>query len=474
MKYCSHCGHELREGVKVCPNCGHHILDTQPKKKGMSKKNKSIIIITALILLALIIAFFVVSQFLSPDKQLANISESIEEENATLLIENIDNDISKTDAEAYFAYINEAGSKDTVLEDLDKVRNTDFNNSMYEEVEDGMNLLLTVEEKGKQYLIFKNYNIEIPKVSVYSYDDFNIDEFTYQYNGKDRRWNGTTDKVMDLIPGIYSFEGTSKIGEDEYSGLMNVDLTDSEHITFNPGYYNISLTENISFSSIDIDYDDIAIKVNGEDRPADFSQYEVNIGPFKIGEEVNIETLVNTGGKQLINEGQVVNPTEDELNFEYMSSGIVEPTVRLELEHDQDKLREVADEQMNAEMKKTAQKDFEENLEDNAKLFVENYLYALESMYLFEDINEVEDFVEEGSGVYNTLVNNINSGTFEGMFIFNVSVTNYSKENNTITLTANTERDYDALPSSQSFKTVYTINYDPENLRFTIVDFRDI
>src|SRR5699024_11728126 len=121
-----------------------------------------------------------------------------------------------------------------------------------------------------------------------------------------------------------------------------------------------------------------------------------------------------------------------------------------------------------------SQKDFEENLEDNAKLFIENYLYALESMYLFEDINEVEDFVEEGSGVYNTLVNNINSGTFEGMFIFNVSVTNYSKENNTITLTANTERDYDALPSSQSFKTVYTINYDPENLRFTIVDFRDI
>ena len=51
MKYCSHCGHELREGVKVCPNCGHHILDTQPKKKGMSKKNKSIIIITALIYL---------------------------------------------------------------------------------------------------------------------------------------------------------------------------------------------------------------------------------------------------------------------------------------------------------------------------------------------------------------------------------------------------------------------------------------
>src|SRR5699024_12222503 len=100
--------------------------------------------------------------------------------------------------------------------------------------------------------------------------------------------------------------------------------------------------------------------------------------------------------------------------------------------------------------------------------------YDLEYMYLFEDINEVEDFVEEGSGVYNTLVNNINSGTFEGMFIFNVSVTNYSKENNTITLTANTERDYDALPSSQSFKTVYTINYDPENLRFTIVDFRDI
>src|SRR5699024_7739812 len=151
MKYCSHCGHELREGVNVCPNCGQHIHDTQPKKKGMSKKNKSIIIITALIILALIIAFFVVSQFLSPDKQLANISQAIEEENETLLIENIHNDVSKTDAEAYFAYIDEAGSRDTVREDLDTVRTTDVNSSMSKQVEDGMNLLSTVEEKRKQY-----------------------------------------------------------------------------------------------------------------------------------------------------------------------------------------------------------------------------------------------------------------------------------------------------------------------------------
>lgn len=279
---------------------------------------------------------------------------------------------------------------------------------------------------------------------------------------------------MDLIPGIYSFEGTSRIDDTEYSGTMQVDLTDSEHISFNPGYFNINLTENISYSSLDVDYDDIAIKVNGEDTPADFSQYEVTIGPFKYGDEISIETIVNTGGKQLTSDPQIVNSEDAEINFEYQSNGTVEPITRLELEHDQDEIREVADEQMNKEMKENAREDFEENLEDNAKLFVENYLFALETMYLYEDINEVEDYIEEGSGVYNTLSNNISSGTFEGMLIYNISTTNYQREDNTITLTANTERDYDALSESQSFKTVYTLEYDPDALTFTIVDFRDI
>lgn len=475
MKYCSNCGHELREGTTVCTNCGHSIEGkrTESIKRGMSKKSKSIIFGAVILLLLITIALVVFSQILSPKNQLDNISQAVEEEDPALLVENIDNEITEVDAEAYFQYINESGGKDSIIEDLNSLKES-ADNLVYDEISDGMNTLLTVEENDKQYLLFKNYDIEIPKVSVYSYEDYNIDEFIYDYNEKERRWNGTTDKVMDLIPGIYSFEGTSRIDDTEYSGTMQVDLTDSEHISFNPGYFNINLTENISYSSLDVDYDDIAIKVNGEDTPADFSQYEVTIGPFKTGDEISIETIVNAGGKQLTSDPQVVNSEDAEINFEYQTNGTVEPVARLELEHDKDEIREVADEQMNEEMKENAREDFEENLEDNAKLFVENYLFALETMYLYEDINEVEDYIEEGSGVYNTLSNNISSGTFEGMLIYNISTTNYQREDNTITLTANTERDYDALSESQSFKTVYTLEYDPDALTFTIVDFRDI
>lgn len=475
MKYCSNCGHELREGTTVCTNCGQSIDGKKPEssKRGMSKKSKTIIIGAVILVLLITIALVIVSQMLSPKNQLDNISQAIEEENTALLVENIDNVISETDAEAYFQYINESGGKDTMVEDLNSVQES-ADNMVYDEITDGMNTLLTVEENGKQYLLFKNYNIEIPKVSVYSYEDYNIEEFTYDYNDKERRWNGTTDKVMDLIPGIYSFEGVSRIDDTEYNGTMQVDLTDSEHISFNPGYFNINLTENISYSSLDVDFDDIAIKVNGEDTPVDFSQYEVTIGPFKSGDEISIETIVNAGGKQLTSDPQVLNSEDAEINFEYQSNGTVEPVARLELEHDQDEIREVADEQMNEEMKENAREDFEENLEDNAEMFVQSYLYALERMYLYEDINEVEDYIEEGSGVYNTLSNNISNGTFEGMSIYNISTTNYQRDDNTITITANTERDYDALDGPQSFKTLYTLEYDPEALTFTIVDFRDI
>lgn len=230
-----------------------------------------------------------------------------------------------------------------------------------------------------------------------------------------------------------------------------MDLTNDTLASFNPGYFKINLTENISYSSIDIDFDDIAIKVNGEDTPADFSQYEVTIGPFKTGEEVSIETIVNASGKQLTDGAQVVNPEED-IILEYTSNGLVEPVVSLELEHDEDEIREVADEQMNKEMKESAREDFEENLEDNAKMIVENYIYSLEAMYLFEDINEVEEYIEEGSGVYNSLSNNIASDTFDGMYIYSVSTSNYSKGDNVITLTANLKREYDVLNEPPVFQ----------------------
>lgn len=68
-------------------------------------------------------------------------------------------------------------------------------------------------------------------------------------------------------------------------------------VSFNPSYFQFNLTENISYSSID--FNDIAIKVNDKDTSADFSKYEVMIGPFKTGEEVSIETIVNAIGKQL-------------------------------------------------------------------------------------------------------------------------------------------------------------------------------
>src|SRR5699024_4738445 len=125
MKYCSQCGHELRDGVKVCPNCGHKVDGLIQNRKGMSKKNKAIIIIVGILILAVIIAFVVIAQLLSPEKQVANISQAIEEENPTSLVENIDNDISKKDAEAFFAYLNESGGKDDVLEELERVQNVD-------------------------------------------------------------------------------------------------------------------------------------------------------------------------------------------------------------------------------------------------------------------------------------------------------------------------------------------------------------
>lgn len=472
MKYCSNCGQELREDVSVCTNCGHKI--NKKKLSDFRRSTKVFLILGILAVILLIIVFLVFNQKLSPEKQLNNIAQAVENEDSVMLVENIDNNITETEAEAYFRYINETLGKNEYREKIERIINGNLKDSAYDDIYDGMYQLLEVSENGKQYLLFKNYDINIPKTPAYNYDNYNIDEFTYKYKDENKRWNGTSEKVIDLIPGIYELYGKTKVNENEYDGVMTVDFSDSNITSFNPGYYYVSLTENISYTIHDVDSEDLSIKINGKEIDADFSQYTEMVGPFSLDEDVEIQTTVNIGGQSLASDPQVINTEVDNVNLEYSHNGNVEPIVHFELNHDEDELTKASSQIMSEEMEQEARENFEDNLEENAKFFVEDYIYSLERMYQFEDINEVEDYIEQDSAVYNTLSNNISSGTFDGMTIYSVSTTDYSKNDNVITLTANSERDYDALDSVTTFSTVYTLNYDPEDLSFTIVDFRDI
>lgn len=482
MKYCSNCGNEIRPGVTVCTHCGHKLNSEVSNNESLGRsdnpkkeKQMKITIISAVLIAVVIILFItIMNHMLSPVNQLDSIKKAVVSEDTSALIENLDNTITVEEADAYIKYINETMGLSNYESEIDDLENSVSGDLAYEYIFDGLYTLLEIEADGKQYLIFDDYNISIPKENVFIYDDYNIEQFTYSISDEKQNWNGTSDKFADLIPGIYNFKGTAQVDGESFNATMNVDFTNMNQAVYNPEYYYINITEDISWSYLgEVTEEDINVSINGEESNINLADYNNITGPFNINEDVTVEASVTIDGNTLRSTPQTINSESNDVETIYHGE-YMEPVMSIMLQFNEDEVGTAADNKRDRESKESEREYFEEYMEENAEAFVQDYLYALESMYTFEDINEVEDFINEDSGVYNTLVNNINSGTFEGMFIYNVSVTNFKQEDNIITVTANTERDYNALSEPTSFSTVYTLEYNPETLDFRIVDFRDI
>ena len=117
---------------------------------------------------------------------------------------------------------------------------------------------------------------------------------------------------------------------------------------------------------------------------------------------------------------------------------------------------------------------FEEDMESNAENLVRDYLNALEFMYMFDDIGEVEPYIAEGSDILDILEGNLDSDSFGNMDIQRVSFSNYSKDGNSIVIDAETRRMHDDIDDPVTYSTRYNIQYDPETLELKITSFSDL
>lgn len=274
MKYCSNCGQPLREGVKVCTNCGKPVQQSKPNhsntqqdyhnqsrqdkheqhqyqgynnhnqngyadrhdqqpRKGDNKKTWIIIAVIAVLLIALIVAFSVLKNQFSPEKQASNIAQAIKKDDEKALAKEVttqnDQKLSKQEARAYLNYIkteddlNNVGSN--VEQSAKEIKDNRYNNLS---VDANGNNVLNISKDGKKFLFFDNYSFNVPQKSVSIYPSSSGD-ITYEYNGKKRTTTVTEDdeKTLGTFPiGDYNLKATKDIDGKKFKGALMINMSD--------------------------------------------------------------------------------------------------------------------------------------------------------------------------------------------------------------------------------------------------------
>lgn len=488
MKFCKNCGHELRPDVKVCTNCGHKVgtgdqennkleRQSEPKAPMDPKKKKFLsVVIAAIVILAIALAvtYNMVSNSLSPNNQLDAIAEAVSAEDAEALTDAVDNDITIEEAEAHISYINQVSGFSQYNSWIDAAKSDLDNGASGSEVYDGLYTLLSVNRDGSQYVIFDDYSFTIPRMNIYVSDQYDIDAFTYTLGDSEQQWDSGSEKFAELIPGIYSFEGSAVVDEESYDSTMSINFNEGETAVFEPGFFYLNISENVtSMVFEDISEENITVTVNDEAADVDLNDYENRVGPYAFDEEINMNATLEYAGETFESDTEAVQVSPDEIETSYPMAGTV-PVHGVALEFDEDAIAEAGEAERNQAQVEEEREEFEADMEDNVETFVTDYLFALEMMYMFDDINEVDEFVDDDSDTYANLQDNLDSGTFEGMNISNITFSNFSQDGDTITIDVESERDYDSLDAPIDVTTRYTVAYDSEEVELEIAGFEDL
>lgn len=501
MKYCKNCGAELREGAKVCTQCGAKQPDggdagqhktsgeytrknsTHQPKKPMEPRKKKILWASVggaiIVILALFITYKVLENIYSPDSMLNDFSAAVSNEDPEALKSAVATDISDEEAEAYISLIDNDIGFSQFSEWVANV-NTELKENSYDPDTTYQGYeLFTLSEDGKHLGLFDDYELTIPKYNVKVDSEASVDTFTYQINGEDKEWSTNSEKFAELIPGKYIFTGSGIKDDESFDARMTVDFavddaSEGAYGDFEVDLYYVAFTAPILSSfQYDIAQDDITLNVNGEElEDVDLNNSDASLaGPFHFGEDYEITGTLNYEDENFDMEPVTLNLSSEDMDETYETST---PYHEVEIDFDNEALASHQEDVREKERNDERREEFEGNMEDEVELFLRDYLYALEDMYREEDVSEVEDFIEADSVIESTFQSNIDAGTFEGMLITNIDFSNYEENDGSITIDVSSKRNYDALDSPADFNNRYNVEYNSDDLSFTITHFEDI
>lgn len=221
MKSCPKCGQQAQDDVQICTQCGHKFdsrqalyrksTDEDIQTNNIKMRKMVPWAIGFFILILIIILFFLLRNFNSPEAQtkiLVNAIENNDKQKVATLLSTKDNKVDSEEAKVYINYIkDEVGLKQFVSDlknTVHKLNKSKTSVASYIQTRSGQNIL-RVSKNGTRYIFFDNMSFTAPtKQPIVKPKEKT--KYEFKSGGKKKMVIAEANKVTPIgnfIPGTY-------------------------------------------------------------------------------------------------------------------------------------------------------------------------------------------------------------------------------------------------------------------------------
>ncbi|MEG9295994.1 hypothetical protein V6B33_06015 [Mangrovibacillus sp. Mu-81] len=280
MKFCTSCGQKIDKNSPFCNGCGAKIekkgtvqaksSSPLPSFASLSKKTKIIIGSVLLVLILCISLYKIGEAYTDKANLLENFEKQLEKGNTEELVRLLDSKkdsqkITKKNVQAMVDFLKEnPGSEETLLAQLkENVKADGVLTVEASAANDYPDQLVTLEKRGKKFLIYDNYDLVLQPFPMNIYTNYH--DLRFYVDGKEIKpaaAEGDMITIGSFIPGEYNVKAVLKsdfVELEKEADVNHIGPTDTD-LLFEIDY--VQVHTNVEGASVFINDKDTGLKVN--------------------------------------------------------------------------------------------------------------------------------------------------------------------------------------------------------------------
>lgn len=280
MKYCTQCGNQMEDNALFCTKCGASFGNskgvenkptTQKSVRKLTKKQKTLVVISIIIALAAII-FFSTGFYLNSKKRVvANFTSALTQKNTKTLEKYVvcSDPRLKIDEKSITCLMKIMDKNPNMVSQIINDINTQSNNMDTKAIlkaafnNDSNNPhIFTLKKKGKKFFFFDNYVFEL---KPYFIDvDTNFKGTAIYVDDKESgtsKEDGDKVKVGPLIPGEHAIKLDLKTNYADINASQDVDVVPGDD---NDNIIEVTIPLKADYIKIDSNFNDAKVFLNGK------------------------------------------------------------------------------------------------------------------------------------------------------------------------------------------------------------------
>ncbi|WP_260842932.1 TcaA second domain-containing protein [Staphylococcus pettenkoferi] len=388
MRQCPKCGQEVPKDAERCPHCNYEM---NQQSKGETRKKANIKVrkivpwgIAGFIVILLIILFFLLRNFNSPESQsnlLINAIDNNDTQKLSTILSTKDNKVDGAQADAYIKYIKKnVGMKKFKSEVNQKISDLNHSDNRIKDHVTSKNGddLLQITKNGRRYLFFDNMNFTAPSKEAIVKPKMDA---TYKFKANDQQKTVEADKNKStslgrFIPGDYEIDAKKQTETGQFHGRLKFSFDDSNKETVNvsEGFNEAYIEPKIEGAS---QLNTSSIKIHINDQTYDYKKGQT-YGPFPQSQEVKVSA-----------EGQAKKKTF-KTNETTVKTDNMKPHTSVSLKFDNDAIEKYVE-------KKEKE---ESSFKDKLSRFFFNYVNAFNMATAQNDFGLVSQYLKKDSTNY--------------------------------------------------------------------------